>query len=323
MKRLPFPGLLTAAICLGVVSTSVATAAGPASLKTFLQREGYGGSPLERRFGNHLFVHTLMNGRRTALMIDTGSARTLIDRETIQQLELPVRHTRISVGGVWGWKPERYSVGNLSTLVMGNCTFNNVPIAVADESHINKIRGPHLDGLFGTHEMSRFGIIIDCTRQMIYVNPTGPSPAATERLSEYLTTRGFTRIPMRLNESQHLTIDASLNGHRIQLIVDTGASTTLLSAPTARASGVSLSGATTRVHQPNAGLIPLNVGRVRQLTLGNFEIPNAEVVVSNIAAEVGAGLLGEEHLSWNFGVIDVGGLNLFLRAPESAPAKKR
>ncbi len=173
---------IAAIICLSAEFDLIAAAAAPAALKTILEREGYGGSPLRRRFGNHLFVHTLMNGRRTALMIDTGSPRTLIDRETIRQLGVAVRDTKIPVGGVWGWKSERYGVGNLATLVMGNCTFTNVPITVADESHINKIRGPHLDGLFGAHEMWKFGMIIDCTRQMIYVNPRGPSAAAAQKL---------------------------------------------------------------------------------------------------------------------------------------------
>jgi predicted aspartyl protease len=312
---------IAATICFPAPAT-LAVEAAPASLKTFLEREGYGGSPLQRRFGNHLFVHTLMNGRRTALMIDTGSPRTLIDRETIRQLGLPVRETKVPVGGVWGWKSERYSIGKLSSLVMGNCTFRDIPIAVADESQINKIRGPHLDGLFGAHEMSKFGMIIDCTRQMIYVNPRGPSPAATQRLSKFLGARGFTRIPMRFDDRQHLTIDAALNGHRIQLIVDTGASTTLLATSTAQASGVALS-SKNKIRDSSAGVVLLNIGQARQLTLGSFEVPSAEVVVANIAKELGAGLLGEEYLSWNFGIVDVGGLNLYLRPPESTAVKKR
>jgi hypothetical protein len=42
-----------------------------------------------------------------------------------------------------------------------------------------------------------------------------------------------------------------------------------------------------------------------------------------VAKMVGAGLLGEEYLSWNFAVVDLGGMNLYLRPPESGPAKKR
>jgi len=34
-------------------------------------------------------------------------------------------------------------------------------------------------------------------------------------------------------------------------------------------------------------------------------------------------LLGEEYLSWNFGIIDVGGMNLYLRPVEPKPGKKR
>src|SRR6202043_2038181 len=98
---------------------------------------------------------------------------------------------------------EKTGAANLGTLGMGNCTFVNVPIGVADTGEMNFIRGPHLDGLFGAHEMSKFGMIIDCARQMMYVNPKGPSPATTQKLAEYLGGRGFTRIPMRFDDQHH------------------------------------------------------------------------------------------------------------------------
>jgi len=264
-----------------------------------------------------------MNGRRTALMIDTGSPRTLIDRGTADALGLFVRPTSVPVGGVWGRKPERYGVSQLATLTMGNCTFKDVPITVADESDINKGRGRHLDGLFGAHEMSKFGIIVDCTRQMIYVNPRGPSAAMTQKLAAFLGSKGFVRIPMTFNAQNHLTIEAALNGHPTRLIVDTGSSTTLLASTIARQDAVSLSPLNIKLHDKTAGIVPVNIGHVQQLTLGDLKIPNAEVVVANVSQMVGAGLLGEEYLSWNFGIVDVGGMNLYLRPPEPTRAKKR
>jgi predicted aspartyl protease len=300
-----------------------AASAPPVALKTLLEQEGLGGSQLQRRLGNHLFATTVINGRRTALMIDTGSPRTLIDRDTIRNLGLRVKGTNVPVGGVWGWKPERYGIAQIASLGMGNCTFLDVPITVADESHINRIRGPHLDGLFGAHEMTKFGVIIDCARQMIYVNPKGPSAQATQKVATFLGQRGFVRIPMHWNERHHLEIDAGINGHPAQLIVDTGASTTLLADQIAHASAVSLLPLKLSVRDTSAGVIPINIGRVRELTLGSLRIPNAEVVVARIAKEAGSGLLGEEYLSWNFGIVDVGGMNLYLRPPESKPGKKR
>src|SRR2546430_2655785 len=230
-------------VYFSTLTSEAAGSAQPAALKTFLESEGFGGSPLQRRLGNHLFVSTIMNGRHTALMIDTGSPRTLIDRGTIHSLGLAVQGTKVPVGGIWGWRPEHYGVSKLTTLMMGNCTFTNVPITVADESHINKVRGPHLDGLFGAHEMSKFGMVIDCARQMIYVNPKGSSPATTQKLAEFLAGRGFARILMRFNRDQHLEVDAAINGRPIRLIVDTGAAMTLLSAPIASAAGTSMSSA--------------------------------------------------------------------------------
>ena len=323
MKNLSLRLGVAALICCSTLISHAAESAPPAALKTFLEHEGFGGAPLQRRLGNHLFVTTLMNGRRTALMIDTGSPRTLIDRGTIHSLGLAVQNTKVPVGGIWGWKPEHYGVSKLATLMMGNCTFANVPITVADESQINKVRGPHLDGLFGAHEMSKFGMVIDCTRQMIYVNPNGPSPATTLKLTEFLTGRGFIQIPMHFDEQHHLAIAAALNGHPTHLIVDTGASTTILASSVAYAAAVSLSPLNIKIRDTTAGIIPINIGHVQQLTLGNLQIPNAEVVVANIAKEAGAGLLGEEYLSWNFAVVDVGGMNLYLRPPESAPRKNR
>jgi len=286
----------------------------PAAVKTLLEREGYGGSQLRRRLGNHLYVNTIMNGRRTALVVDTGCPFTLIDRASARKIGLGVEETKSYIVGVEG-NAEHYGISKLSTLGMGNCTFQNVPVQVADESDLNLYVQPHLDGLFGAHEMAKFGMVIDCARQMMYVNPKGSSAATSQRLGQFLIGRGFVRIPMRLNSGHHLEIDGALNGHRVPLIVDTGASTTLLSASAASSAGTKM------LFSDRSGT---GIGHVQEISLGgNLFIHNAEVVVGNVAKIVGAGLLGEEYLSLNFGIIDLGGMNLYLRPPDSAPAKNR
>jgi len=313
MKKSPL-GLAIAAIVCFPTLLSQAAGPAPAALKTFLEREGFGGSSLQRRFGNHLFAITVIDGRRSALLVDTGCPVTLIDRGSARKLGLGVRETKSFSGGVTG-EAERYGVSKLASLAMGNCTFQNVPVEVADESQINRIAGPHLDGLFGEHEMAKFGVIIDCTRQMLYVNPKGASASTSQKLAQFLAGRGFTRIPMHLNPRNHLEVDAAINGHPTRLIVDTGSAMTLVSAPVAANTGTSLS---SQLSFRGEG-----IGYIKQLALGNLVVNNAEVTVFNVAKFVGAGLLGEEYLSWNFGIIDLGGMNLFLRPPESAPRKKR
>lgn len=287
----------------------------PAALKTFLEHQGYGGTSLQRRLGNHLYVTTIINGNRTALVVDTGCPFTLLDRSSARKMRLGVEETKSLIEGVHG-DTQHFGISKLATLGMGNCTFQNVPVQVADESELNEYARPHLDGLFGAHEMAKFGMVIDCTRQMMYVNPKGPSAGASLKLAQFLDGRGFVRIPMHFDSGHHLQIEAALNGHPVRMIVDTGASTTLLSAPVASTAGASL--------MPLYSARGEGIGHVQELTLGGgLIVHNAEVTVENVARMVGAGLLGEEYLSWNFGVIDVGGMNLYLRPPDSSPSKKR
>ena len=313
MRTFPLTLAIFAIVCLSAPISRAAGAA-PAALKTFLEHEGYGGSQLQRRLGNHLFVNTVMNGRRTALMVDTGCPSTLIDRGSAGKIGLNIRESEYSVTNVVGLH-RRFGFSSVATLVMGNCTFKDVPVLVADQKELLTYARPYLDGLFGAHEMAKFGMIIDCTRQMIYVNPRGPSAAASQKLAQYLSGRGFTRVPMRFNPDHHLVIDAAINGHPVQLTVDTGAATTLVSAPVAANDGASLS--------PRFSYHGQGIGRVNQLTLGDLVVNNAEVEIENVTKQVGGGLLGEEYLSWNFGIVDLGGMKLYLRPPEANAPKKR
>src|SRR5262249_56300847 len=102
--------------------------------------------------------------------------------------------------------------------------------------------------------------------------------------------------PMRFDEQHHLAIDVALNGHPTSLTVDTGASTTLLASSAAHSSGVLLSPLNIKIRDTTAGIVPINIGHVQQLTLGNLQIPNAEVAVPNIPRQLAPSLLCAEHL---------------------------
>ena len=73
-----------------------------------LASQGLAGAKLERRYGNHLLVPVSINNRRGALMIDTGSPNTLIDRNSVNTFGLTVEKTDSSVGGLFGRVWERF-----------------------------------------------------------------------------------------------------------------------------------------------------------------------------------------------------------------------
>jgi predicted aspartyl protease len=310
------------------------------TLAGFLSGQGLAGARLERRFGNHLFVPVSINNKRAALMIDTGAPVTIIDKNSATTFGLKVESTTINVGGLFGKTWEHYGTSVAKTIAMGNCVVTNVPVALADQSNVNADIGsaptgshiptvnklPHLNGLLGAREMSKFGMIIDCTRQMLYINPNGSSTGASQKLAGFLGDRGFTRIPMQRNSTGHFEVPAALNGHSTRLIVDTGASTTVVDKQTAAQAGIGFGGTMYAASAGGGRIERIGTGEVKELTIGGFTIPNASVTVVSVADDVlhsktgpetNAGLIGAEYLGFNFAVIDVGGTALYLRHPDA------
>src|SRR4029453_10841145 len=306
-----------------------------------LASQGLAGARLERRYGNHLLVPVSINNRRGALMIDTGSPNTLIDRNSVNTFGLTVEKTGSNVGGLFGRSWERYGESKVKSIAMGNCMVTNVPVAIAALSNFNRDRaGPatgshiaesgnltHVNGILGINEMVKFGMIVDCARQMLYINPNGPNSSVSQTLASFLSSRGFTRIPMRLNANHHFDVEGALNGHGTRFIVDTGAATPLIDKETVVRSETGLT-AVWGAGGNGAGGLRGGLSRtgVKELGLGSFKLANAEVAVAHVssdillsksAAESNAGVLGQEYLSSNFAAIDMGGMALYLRHPDS------
>src|SRR5512132_4474555 len=140
------------------------------TLTATLASQGLAGAKLERRYGNHLLVPASINNRRGALMIDTGSPNTLIDRNSVNTFGLTVEKTDSSVGGLFGRSWERFGASKVKSIAMGNCMVTNVPVAIADFSTFNRDRSAaatgsriseskamaHLNGVLGAREMVKF-----------------------------------------------------------------------------------------------------------------------------------------------------------------------
>jgi predicted aspartyl protease len=311
------------------------------TLTSTLASQGLAGAKLERRYGNHLLVLVSINNRHGALMIDTGSPYTLIDRNSVNTFGLTVEKTDSSVGGLFGRAWEHYGTSKAKSIAMGNCMVTNVPVALADLSSMNPDREAtatgshiseskpmaHFNGVLGSREMAKFGLIIDCTRQMLYINPNGASSAVSQSLASFLAGHGFTRVPMRLNSNAHFDVEGALNGHATRFLVDTGSTTTLIDKQVAVKSGTGLTALAGYGVGGAGGLVEgVNRAGVKEMAIGNFKLANAEVVVAHVSgdillskstAESNAGVLGQDYLATNFAVIDMGGKALYLRHPDS------
>lgn len=331
MKRFLLSTLI-AAILLPVSAKSQ-------TLTSLLAGQGLAGAKLERRFGNHLLVPVSINNKKGALIIDTGCPITLIDKNSAGTYGLQVAATKSHVGGAFATRWERFGVSMVKTMAMGNCVITNVPVALSDESSLNdevrrtgtgshvqtSIRHQHVDGLFGAREMKKFGMIIDCTRQMLYINPNGPSGSVSQKLASFLAGRGFVRIPMRINSSGHFDVPGAVNGQATRFVVDTGAATTMVDKRVIAKAGVGFAPTGLGVDAGDGTWQRISSADIKEFKIGEFVLPKAEIAIAQMsnemlhaknAAETNAGLLGAEHLAFNFGIIDVGGMALYLRRPD-------
>ena len=116
------------------------------TLTSALSKQGLAGAKLERRYGNHLFVAVSINNHPGALMVDTGSPSTLIDRNSVNTFGLTVEKTDSTVGGLFGRTWEREGVSEVKSIAMGNCVLTNVPVAIADLSGMNPERSAAATG---------------------------------------------------------------------------------------------------------------------------------------------------------------------------------
>ncbi len=172
--------------------------------------------------------------------------------------------------------------------------------------------------------MVKFAMVIDCARQEIYISPKGPNAGASQQLFAFLTGRGFVRIPLRQTANHHFDVPAAINGHSTRLVVDTGAGTTLLAKEFAVQAGVvpGSIGGRKMVSESGGRRFSISGGTVGEMQIGDFKISNVDITMapidstvlqSKLQGEANAGLLGEEYLSLNFAVIDMGGMALYLR----------
>src|SRR5437763_7961754 len=184
-------------------------------------------------------------------MIDNGGLNMVIYVNNVNTFGITVEKTDSTVGCLFGRSCDRFGASKVKSIAIGNCTVTNVPVAIADFSSFNQSRsGPatgshiadskgmaHIDGLLGANEMMKFGMIIDCTRQMLYINPNGRTPAVSQSLAGLLAGRGFTRIPIRLNANHHFYVEGALNGNATRFLIYTGSAKTLIDTQVAEKFG--------------------------------------------------------------------------------------
>jgi predicted aspartyl protease len=286
------------------------------ALGLYLTKNGYGGAQLVQ-LGNFFHLPIQASGKPGYLVVDTGSPSTLIFRSSLKGLNLNESTTTELVSGPFGRGRDVYGRTTIKTLTAGNCTWTNVPVAVASGSADSAFSRAHSNGLLGLRELIKFGGVLDLRNHLVYLRSSRPGNSVGSGIKSILSGQGYTAVPLLL-KGNHVLVAGALNGVPCYFIVDTGGYVTTLDVDFVARSKLKVA-ATRLVAEGLSGSSSVGITRFPSLRIGNYQIQNGSASVVRFNPEVlgshslVAGIIGIEYLSINRAIFDFVSETMYLR----------
>lgn len=247
--------------------------------------------------GHTVLVHAMLNDQEpVTLLLDTGAARTMLTPDIARRLGIsPALDAPRSPIVMLGGQRAQMPLIRLASLAVGDTAVADLQVGVFTPLP----RTPFIDGLLGGDFLKRFTLKLDYARSRLQFTPQAPPDLASGLPSVSPATVPST-IPIETS-GNHILVRAVLN-HReaVTLLLDTGATHTMLTPEAARRVGLTpMSHALTGALQVVGGrqvrfpLVPLAA-----LAMGEVVVKNLQVGILSTfpGTRTVDGLLGGDFL---------------------------
>ena len=239
-------------------------------------------------------VEASLDGQKVAVLIDTGSAVSLIDRDAAERFDLrPGPEDRhVILEGVGG--PVLAPLVTVPKLVLGHGIARDLELPVAG-SLGGPIEGSPVLGLFGADFLSNYDVDLDRPGRhfaMYRMSRCGSDmqPLAPPAFS----------IPFNLEDTK-VMLDVTLDGKPVHAILDSGSSHTLVSLATARGVGVDPSALAAdhldRIRGIDENALATHVHRFGSLEIGAESMNNFRFGIADV--QIGGMIIGDDFLAYN------------------------
>ncbi|MEO7167106.1 MAG: aspartyl protease family protein [Spartobacteria bacterium] len=288
-----------------------------------LENPAFQALPLERSRQNHLLVRAEINGKPALLGVDSGAPVSAISAS---------RRTHFGMSAIPGTSklPPRLKINggfNRVTIArrlrIGALTLVDEPMVAIDLSAPAKasreFNEQELDGILGADILFPTQAVIDCEAQVLYMKIDPEKPGNVPGINH----RGWKNVPIRVTKGWNLYVDSVLNGKPAQLMIDTGAFTTLIHRPFVRQMKLPMRDTPYASGAVNLEQRGLQLATIRRFAIGPFLVKGKEVGVMDLKGLIHgdllqgsppvAGLLGSEFLRRNHAIIDFGTRTLYLK----------
>ena len=201
-------------------------------------------------------------------LLDTGASITTVTPEAAAKA---------------GWTPRRAGVSNVPSIGAGDAVVEDIRVLVGDPPGLRGLRerGVDYSGILGHSFLERFVTTLDYRkRRLVFVPVAGAPELAADGERSWI-------VPFR-TAGRIMFVEAAINGQApYSLVVDSGASHTLLTPEAARRLGI-------RGERKVVGTGEVEVTKVESLAAGGAEVRDFLVLIHDLRAARQLRLIREE-----------------------------
>jgi hypothetical protein len=195
--------------------------------------------------------------------------------------------------------------------------FGSNPVALRESGHSGTRAGGDVDGVFGLDILFRHKALINCRTRLVFFKV---DPAQRISLRSVAASERFIHVPIRRENTGALTVPCSMRGQSMRLLIDTGAFVTILHESFVRSLGLAVEPTRVSAQFGRGASKPIHAAKINDLSVGTFKISPEKFGVAPLpqfALQQGdtriAGILGMDTLYIHQAIIDLDGMNLFLK----------
>jgi predicted aspartyl protease len=305
--------MLAVLLSLPIAPISIFAASRSASS---LQLSGYKAVPVRYAPLNKMMMAVQINGQPANLLVDTGSNEVFLDAHAAESFGVRPSQRGWRYIGFTEVNGHLLPVGFVQSLTAGTMNFGSSPVVLRNSIGSQSGNGK-VDGLLGLQILVRHHAVINCRTRLVFFKI---DPARQLNLSAIASSERFTGVPIYREASGALTVPCSIHGQPGRLLLDTGAFVTTFPDALFKSLGISPEPTRLSAHFPTGTTKRISAARINDLRIGNFKVPPEKFAVAalpHFALNQGgtriSGILGMDTLYKCHAIIDLGGMNLFLK----------
>jgi hypothetical protein len=178
----------------------------------------------------HILVSVSVNDTDVTFILDTGAERTLMAEDVVRQLGMErdqwVASTVRGVGGLEERPNALPRSLRLGALTLRRKTLSSDNSVTVGPMPVSTVNGRQVAGLLGRDFLSPFDLDIDLPRRSLTLYTVAECTAA---FLPWTTT--YSAVPATTVLGNAMILPVQVDGHPMRALLDTGASSTLITAP--------------------------------------------------------------------------------------------